>query len=169
MNQDLRERREKLLDLRFKGLPMNEIVTDLSKDYNVTESAIYMDWSRRDTWIKEVTEFTDLDSELYESLSHIKKARNKALLLVYSSDNDNAKVGALRLYADMNFKIINVIMDLKKYRDIEEIKERLMELEQILNLDDRMKRIEARLESEQELEEILGRDVRDRVTGSGED
>jgi hypothetical protein len=82
MKPEVQERREKLLELRFKGFPMNEIVTTLAKEHQVTENAVYMDWNRRDTWIKEVAGFTDLDSELYESLGHIKKARNKALLMI---------------------------------------------------------------------------------------
>lgn len=54
----LRERRKRLLELHHKGNPGT--ISDLAREFGVTEQALYNDWTARDSWLSDIVDLKDM-------------------------------------------------------------------------------------------------------------
>jgi len=121
MNREISERRVKMLNLMGMGLDSAEVVTTIAKEYGLNRKSVYMDWHRRGHWLKQVAGFDRLENVLYESLYSLNRVSNDAYLLYLKEvDNPNARVGGLRLFVEIKFKIAEIVRELIRDAQLED-------------------------------------------------
>jgi len=130
LKQEIRERRTELLSLYGKGLDESDIITTIADKYKIKRASVYQDWYRRNRWLRDVSGFKEIENSLWESLYNLKKLSKDAYYLYLKGDNDSARVGALRLVADINFRMAEMIYEIKKDADLEDFDRRLRVLEE---------------------------------------
>ena len=120
-----------MLNLMGMGLDPTEVVTTISKEYNLKRKSVYMDWHRRSQWLRQVAGFDKLENVLYESLYSLNRVSNDAYLLYLKEvDNPNARVGALRLFIEVKFKMADIVRELIRDAQLEDLDKRLKTLEE---------------------------------------
>lgn len=114
MKTNLIERRQKMLKLKTAGLSLVKVVKDLSRQYDVSMRAIYLDWQNRKTWLPSLLGMRDPETFCLDLLSTHKEIHRLAMMEYFRADNSNAKIGALRLLRDLNndFAEMIVLQDL---------------------------------------------------------
>lgn len=103
------ERRWELLQLEGTGFNRNEIVKRLSEKFGVSERAIYYDFQRRRIWQPALTQVEDRKKVFYKILNRFEQIYRKASFVHLQTQNDNAKVGALKLMLDVNTRLADVL------------------------------------------------------------
>jgi len=117
------ERRSELLRMEGLGLSVTEIVKELSVKAQVSERTVYKDFQSRSFWQPTVQQYEGLERTYHKNLNRLEQIYRKASLIYLNADNDNAKVGALRLMLDIVMRLheIHVLPNiLNRLRDVEE-------------------------------------------------
>lgn len=121
-----------MLNLVGMGLDPTEVVTTVAKDYGVKRESVYADWRRRGQWLKQVAGFDELENVLYESLYSLNRVSNDAYLLYLKEvDSPNARVGALRLFVEIRFRVADMVRELIRDEELEDLDKRLKALEEL--------------------------------------
>lgn len=111
MKRILLERRTKMLNLLCKGVPLRTIVIDFSRDYDVSEKAIYMDWRNRQRWAPQIAQLND-PSLIDELVQGLKQILPNAWYEYKTNANPAAKVGALRLAKETYLDLVKVLQSI---------------------------------------------------------
>jgi len=125
MKPEIRERRMFMIQEFGRSLSEKEAIESTAKKFGLTKDALYVDWGRRNNWLREIVDFKDnsnvirqLIIEVYRSLQEIEK-------LASNADNDNCRLGAHKLKFNVIFKLI----DLYRSYENEDLRERIEKLE----------------------------------------
>lgn len=86
--------------------------------YDVSENCLYVDWFRRDRWLEEIVSFKNSKRTIQHLLIDLERIMKEAEILRYEADNDNCRLGALKLAAYIRFKLIDVFDRLGLAQDI---------------------------------------------------
>jgi len=119
MNEMLLERRTKMLNYTSKGVPLQTIVNDLSRDYNRKPATIYKDYENMALWAPQILTLKD-DRLAYSLVNNIKQVIPNAWHEYLTADNSNAKIGALRLIMDATLKLAQLLQSLGKMEKVVE-------------------------------------------------
>ena len=117
------ERRSELLRMEGLGLSVNEIVKELSVKAQVSERTVYKDFENRSFWQPTVQQYEGLERTYHKNLNRLEQIYRKASHVYLNADNDNAKVGALRLMLEIVTRLneIHVLPNiLNRLKDLEE-------------------------------------------------
>ena len=124
MNLKLLKRRAEMLDAVNKGFHPSAVVGQLVEKYGVSERCLWSDWARREKWVPTLLGFEKF-AGFAESFEAKLNAVQKAAWSIYvHADNDNARVGALKVVLDS----LEVHSDIVLSRDIIERLEHVEEL-----------------------------------------
>jgi hypothetical protein len=103
-----------MLDAVSTGLHPSSVVGQLAEKYGVSEQCLWNDWTRREKWVPVLLalEKYAVFADIVESkLNAVQKA---AWSLYLQADNDNARVGALKVVLDS----LEIHSDIVLSRDI---------------------------------------------------
>ena len=94
------KRRVEMLETVNKGFHPAVVIDQLAKKYQVSEDSLWADWKRRKKWAPII-----LALQQYCGFSEMQRATVNAVekgawSIFHNGDNDNAKVGALRVILD---------------------------------------------------------------------
>jgi hypothetical protein len=124
LNLKLLKRRVEMLDSVNRGFHPSAVVGQLVEKYGVSERCLWSDWERREKWVPVLLgleKFAGFAESFEEKLNAVQKA---AWSIYVHADNDNARVGALKVVLDS----LEVHSDIVLSRDI------LMRLERVEEL-----------------------------------
>jgi hypothetical protein len=110
-NNQIIARRTDLLSLLSKGIKLKDAVDTLSEKYQVSPRDVYHDWEKREQWTRQITRQKD-PSYFDILLTGLQEIIRESWYLAKTADNDNAKVGALRLAQDTYFNMIGLLQGL---------------------------------------------------------
>ena len=127
MSTDLVERRRNLLKLRSLGLSLPEVVKELSTQYHVSARIIYYDWARRKDWIEGVLGTKDPAAFFLEILSNHRELYRLTSLEYLKTEQDTARIGALRLLRDLNRDFEEMILTKSLIERVERLEARRVE------------------------------------------
>lgn len=116
MSLKLVERRQNLLNLRSRGISLSQAVKELAERYGVSPRQLYYDWKSRGQWMEEMLDVKDKDTFLLDLVSNHKEIYRLASLEYLKAENENARIGALRLLRDINLDFAEMIVS-KDTRD----------------------------------------------------
>lgn len=103
------ERRRKLVQLIASGMSVNRAAKVLSEEFHVSERQIWKDWRSMNTWAPALCQFGDEQKdEILKYLIELDEVVKEAYRTYLVAKNDNARVGALRLYLHTLVTIIKV-------------------------------------------------------------
>ncbi|MGD0996578.1 MAG: hypothetical protein ABR909_13785 [Candidatus Bathyarchaeia archaeon] len=114
MNLKLLKRRVEMLDAVNKGFHPSAVIEQLATKYKVSEWCLWSDWRRREKWVPVLLgleKFAGFADSIELKLNAVQKA---AWSLYSQADNDNARVGALKVVLDS----LEVHSDIVLSRDI---------------------------------------------------
>ena len=63
----LNERRQRLMEYLSAGIPLNEIVTRISKEFQCSERSVYTDYETRGSWMPELFQLDDDMNSSFEN------------------------------------------------------------------------------------------------------
>lgn len=81
-------------------------------EYECNEASLYVDWSRRKVWLKEICDFKNAGVRIRELILDQDRIMGSINELMENADNSNCKLGALKLAVDTRFKMIAVLLEL---------------------------------------------------------
>ena len=119
MNARLRERRLEMMKLLSFGSSLTVVVKDLAKVYQVTERAIYRDYSNRKAWMAGFLGIKDPQVFLMDLLSTHREIKRLATREYLVADNSSARIGALKLLRDLNMDFHTLISTVDLQRRVE--------------------------------------------------
>lgn len=124
------DRREAFISYYYRTFSLKAALEATSQKFNISVSTLRVDWARRDNWPKHV--FKNVTDPVLNFIYRlgIHRTLQQTELLLSETTNDNCRVGALKLKADILFKLIN----LQKSITIERVLERLENLESKLEI-----------------------------------
>jgi hypothetical protein len=128
MKQEIRERRVFMVQEYERSLSEKQAIQATAEEFQVNPDTLYVDWSRRGSWLKEIINFKDSPNLVRGAIIEIHRIMQKVEELAKNSDNDNCKLGAYKLQINSIFKII----DLYRSYDNEELRERIEKFEQTI-------------------------------------
>jgi len=100
LNLKLLKRRAEMLDAFNKGFHPSVVVGQLVEKYGVSERCLWSDWERREKWVPALLgleKFAGFADSIEAKLNAVQKA---AWGIYVHADNDNARVGALKVVLD---------------------------------------------------------------------
>lgn len=125
MKSAVRERRVFMIQEFNRSLSEKKAIESTSERFGVNKDALYVDWSRRDSWLKDIVNLSDNSNLIRQLVLEVYKSLNEIEDLASKADNDNCRLGAHRLRVNILFKLIDF---LQSY-DAEELRERVEKLE----------------------------------------
>ena len=114
MNLKLLKRRVEMLDTVNRGFHPAIVIGQLVEKYSVSERCLWSDWERREKWVPallDLEKFAGFAESFEAKLNAVQKA---AWSTYATADNDNARVGALKVVLDS----LEVYSDIVLSRDI---------------------------------------------------
>lgn len=93
-------RRTKLLKMEGEGFDRPDIVKQLSKEFQVSERTIARDFQKRSEWQPQITGYSERKKAYYCILNRFDQIYKKASFIFLHGDNDNSKIGALKVMLD---------------------------------------------------------------------
>jgi predicted DNA-binding protein YlxM (UPF0122 family) len=95
----LRERRKKMLKAHFRGITTSKWISAIAEEYGVSEDAIWQDWKRRQSWLKEVFEMADVIDEINMGMAELSNIKEEAWQTYHLAENAQSKAAALKIIA----------------------------------------------------------------------
>jgi hypothetical protein len=95
----LRERRKKMLKAHFRGITTSKWIAAIAEEYGVSEDAIWQDWKRRQSWLKEVFEMADVIDEIHMGMAELSNVKEEAWQTYHLAENAQSKAAALKIIA----------------------------------------------------------------------
>ena len=108
MNREILERRLDCLDYSFSGLATTEWVPRIAQRYNVTESAIWSDWGRRDRWLPELVQLDKSALKMGEIILRLERALTRAYSLMLTTENESVRIGATRTVGSLSKTLFDI-------------------------------------------------------------
>ena len=110
-------------------LSLKDAFEATSEKFNVSVSTLRMDWSRRDSWPKEILEDINDSSLISIYKKEICRTLTRTEIMMGTTNNDNCRLGAMKLRIETLFKLIK----LQKSVDLEDVLEKVENLEKKLD------------------------------------
>jgi hypothetical protein len=123
LNENLLKRRTEMLMLSGKGVILGEVVKDLATKYDVSRTALYIDWAKRNKWIPTILELNDPEKVFYDIMVAHKEIYRMGVREYLTADNSNARIGALRLLRDLNRDFYEMSVTPHIMKRLEELEE----------------------------------------------
>jgi len=101
MTIELYDRRKRSLDLHYSGLPDSRMIQEITDAYGPNEKAVRQDWYRRKGWEPLIWRMEQNVEDLERLFYKLRLGQERALALMRTADNDNAKVGAIGKLANL--------------------------------------------------------------------
>ena len=108
MNRKTLERRLECLDYSFSGLGTTEWVPVIAGKYEVSESAIWSDWGRRDIWLPKILQMDKSALKMGELFARLEKAITKAYSLMMTTTNESIRIGASRTVGSLSKTLFDI-------------------------------------------------------------
>ena len=102
------DRKKSFIDTLMRTGSMKIALEVTSKKYNVSKSALRMDWQRRAVWPKEIFEGLTDPNLTFLYILEIRKALQQNEEIIRKSQVLNCKLGAVRTKIDTYFKLVNL-------------------------------------------------------------
>lgn len=118
-DDEVDNRRRELLKRRWRGEPMSNIVESLASRYDVTENAIWKDWTKRDQWIARVFGLDDAEAVVVESLAQKQDVRERLLNIARQAEDQNEISEAVRALKAVDDNIDETIEHQQKLGNVE--------------------------------------------------
>jgi hypothetical protein len=123
LNLKLLKRRAEMLDTVCKGFHPSAVISQLAEKYHVSERCLWSDWERREKWVPIL-----LDLEKYSGFAQVIESKlnavQKAAWSIYlRADNDNARVGALKVVLDSLEVHSNTVLSREIFSRLEHVEE----------------------------------------------
>ena len=128
MNKKIRERRIYMIKQYNQSLSEKQAIEATARKFGIKKETLYIDWSRRGSWLKEIVDTKDHLIKIREWEDEIQKSLIEIEKLAQNADNDNCRLGAHRTRIDTLFKLIGLHRSL----DREELLDRIEKLEEIV-------------------------------------
>ena len=128
MKTEIRERRIFMMEEYGRSLSEKEAIEATAKKFKVNKGSLYTDWSRRENWLNEIVDLKDSSNMIRQLVFEIYRSLQGITKLSENADNDNCKLGALKLRIKVLFKLV----DLYRTYDNEELRQRVEQLEEIV-------------------------------------
>jgi hypothetical protein len=122
---DINERRRLMIKVFVKTWSLNSAVRVVSKKFNVRQSALRVDWSRRHQWSKEVFSQISYPFSVDIYLMAIHKTLRQIEAELRCNTNASCRVGLLKTKADILFKLIEIQKSVFCQKDLMERMENL--------------------------------------------
>lgn len=129
MKPEIRERREYMMNEYGRSFSEKQAIDATANKFHVSTETLYVDWSRRQGWLKELVKLSDNDDLIRQLIVQIQMSLNEADELKNNADNDNCRLGAIKLKINTLFKLMNFLHNY----DAEELRERIEKLERIVD------------------------------------
>jgi hypothetical protein len=106
--------------LRFhsRGLKLVDYIEKLMKKHDCSRRALEQDFSRRREWIPKILLLDNSENLVNELMLTLHEARNAAWRVFHESDNDSARVGALKLLNESIFRQIESMQSLGEVQQV---------------------------------------------------
>ncbi len=95
-----------------RSYSLKKAVKLTATEYECNEATLYVDWSRRKVWLKEICDFKDAGVRIRELILDQDRLMGEIDELKENADNSNCKLGALKLATHTRFKMIDVLREL---------------------------------------------------------
>ena len=125
MKPEIRERREYMIQEYSRSFSQKQVIEATANKFEVSQDTLYVDWSRRNSWLKEIVDFKDSSNMIRLLLVEVRRSLQEIEELAANADNDNCRLGAHKLRVNVLFKLV----DLYRTYDNEELRERIERLE----------------------------------------
>lgn len=115
-----------MLESVGKGFHPAVVIEQLAKKYQVSEDSLWADWKRRKKWAPII-----LALQQYSGFSEMQGAKVNAVekgawSIFHNGDNDNAKVGALRVILEGIDSHYNIVLSNEMLSRLERIEKELL-------------------------------------------
>ena len=123
MDVKVLKRRAEMLDMVCKGFHPVVVISQLSEKYSVSESCLWSDWKRRKKWVPIILgleKYSGFAEVIESKLNAVEKA---AWSLFLRSDNDSARVGALKVILDSLEGYSNAVLSREIVSRLERVEE----------------------------------------------
>jgi len=97
LNLELFNRRAEMLDTVCKGFQPVVVVNQLAKKYNISEKTLWNDWGRREKWVPILLASRHFSGFAETQGAKVTLVEKGAWSIFHNGNNDNAKVGALKI------------------------------------------------------------------------
>ena len=125
MKSGIEKRREYMIMEYSRSFSVKQAIEATANMFQVSPDALYMDWERRHSWLKELVKLNDNGDLIRRLILEIQLTLKGVDELRVNADNDNCRLGALKLRISTLFRLI----DLLHSYDAEELRERVVKLE----------------------------------------
>lgn len=131
MNRIILERRLEMLDHSFSGLRTTEWVPTIAQKYEVTESAIWSDWSRREIWLPKIVQLEKTALKMSEIMGRLERALTRAYSLMLTTTNESVRIGATRTVGSLTKTMFDIGSQAGVYPSVlKDIMDKLIHLEE---------------------------------------
>ena len=104
----LLERRSKMLRQIGLGVELSIVVSDFSREYGVTQNAIYKDWEQREKWAGDVAQLEDPEAMVAELIHFLKWLKRRSVLEVLKGDSSSNRIGAIKTAESIASRIFDI-------------------------------------------------------------
>lgn len=125
MRQNVLERRVELLKMEGLGVSRPDIVKQLSQKYDVSPRMVNYGFQRRTGWQGLIQEISNPERLLLKIVNRHEQIYQRAAFMHLSADNDNAKIGALRVMLEANKSLAETTILSGIMKDLDGIKQHL--------------------------------------------
>lgn len=117
---DVDARRRELLKRRWRGESMTNIVESLANRHDVSENAIWTDWTDRDKWIGRVFGLEDAETVVVESLAQKQDVRERLMKVASRAEDQNEINAAVRALKAVDDNIDDTIEHQQKLGNVDQ-------------------------------------------------
>ena len=119
-----------MLDYSFSGLRCSEWIPTIARDYDVSESAIWTDWGRRETWLPKIVQLDKSSLKMSELIGRLERALTRAYSLMLTTTNESVRIGASRTVGSLSRTMFEIGSQAGVYPSLlKKVLEKLNELE----------------------------------------
>ena len=114
-------RRQKLISRVSSGEPLSIVVKELSREFNVSDKAIYADYRKREKWLDDVLNIKNVELAYKESNARHKELYKFTIKELLQAKSPNVRLQAIKLLRDLE-------SDTRQYIIIEGYSQRIKRL-----------------------------------------
>lgn len=90
------------------GVPLSEVSKSLASKYRVKTATIYKDWSKRESWVQQVTRLDDPETFIAGLIDLLHWLKKRAALIILQSEHDSARIGAMRVIESIVGRLFDI-------------------------------------------------------------
>lgn len=121
------------MNYSFSGVRTSEWIPILAHRYEVSESAIWSDWSRRGRWIPEIVQLDKSSLKMGELFVRLERALTKAYSLMMTTSNEAVRIGATRTVGTLTKTLFDIGSQAGVYPSLlKDVMDKLVKLEEEL-------------------------------------